>query len=75
MTFVTTVKCDGHWTRNTFSRRLTFDGNGCKMVDMDFFSGLHNHVNDLFSLSEFDLFGLISLISQNVEDPFNDLII
>lgn len=45
------------------------------MVDMDFFSGLHNHVNDLFSLSEFDLFGLISLISQNVEDPFNDLII
>lgn len=45
------------------------------MVDMDSFSGLHNHVNDLFSLSEFDLFGLISLISQNVEDPFNDLII
>lgn len=26
-----------------------------------FFSGLHNHVNDLFSLSEFDLFGLIPL--------------
>ena len=38
-----------------------------------FFSGLHNHVNDLFHYQ--NLIYLASYHLENVEDPFNELII